>query len=183
MSKNYQNEAALLGGIMREPARFEAVRELLTVADFEWDCYGWAWQAFEKLHAQGMMIDVVTVGDELERANKLTGFTVDGGMFTGRAALSEIRKDGNPRAIETYATKMLDYSAKRELMELAPLLATWSANGRTAHDIISDMSQRLSKIKTFDSKASKHTMTMAEAVSGAYDYTDKASRGGIKTVK
>jgi replicative DNA helicase len=180
---NNENEVGLIGSIMRDGKKYEALRELVTPTDFEWHCHGWVWEAFEKLHHQGMSIDTITVGDELERAGKLAEFQVDGGMFSGRAALGYIRGEGNPRAVETYAAKTLDYSAKRQLSQLMNMGANWSANGRTAHDIITDLSQRLSKIKTYDSKAAKHTMTMAEAVSSAYDYTEKAAKGQVKTVK
>jgi replicative DNA helicase len=180
---NSQNEVGLLGSVMRDPSRFEALREMVSPADFSWDCYGWLWKAFEKLHQQGMSIDSITAGDELEREGSLSGFQIEGGMFSGRAALSEIRSHGNPRAAETYASKVLDYSAKRQLLELMGTGAAWATNGRTAADIMADLSQRMAGIKTFDSRASKHTMTLAEAVSSAYDYTERAAQGKVKTVK
>jgi replicative DNA helicase len=180
---NSQNEVGLLGSVMRDPSRFEALREMVSPADFSWDCYGWLWKAFEKLHQQGMSIDQITAGDELERSGDLAGFQIEGGMFSGRAALSEIRSHGNPRAAETYASKVLDYSAKRQLLELMGTGAAWATNGRTAADIMADLSQRMAGIKTFDSRASKHTMTLAEAVSSAYDYTERAAQGKVKTVK
>lgn len=183
MTQNNDSERALLGAVMRDPSRYDGLRELINAADFQWQAYGWAWEAFERLHNQGMAIDPITTGDELERVDKLEGFQTDSGMFSGRAALAHLRSEGNPRAVDTYAHKVKDYSAKRELEQLAPLLATWAQNGRTAHDIINDMTQRLSNIQTFDGKASKHTMTMAEAVSSAYDYTDRAARGEVKTIK
>jgi replicative DNA helicase len=178
-----ENEVGLLGSVMRDPKKYNDLRELVAPDVFSWHCYGWCWEAFERLHEQGMTIDVITTGDELERKGKLQEFQVDGGMFSGRAALSEIRSHGNPRAAESYAAKILDYFAKRQIAELMNLGANWAANGRTAHDTIADLTQRLSKIKTFDSRASKHTMTMAEAVSSAWDYTESASQGKIKTVK
>jgi replicative DNA helicase len=183
MTHNSQNEVGLLGAILRDPSKYEAVRELIQETDFDWACYGWAWQALGKLHGEGMTADVITVGDELERSGKLAEFQIDGGLFSGRAALSHIRSEGNPRAAESYARNVLDYSAKRELERLAPMMSSWAQNGRKAHDIIADIERRLAAIRTFDSKAAKHTMTMGEAVSSAYDYTDKAAKGEVKTVK
>jgi replicative DNA helicase len=183
MSQNKDNETGLLGAVMRDPAQYESIRELVTANDFSWQCYGWAWEIFEKLHTNGMVIDVITVGDELERIGKLDEFALEGGQFRARAALSHIRADGNPRAVETYAANILDYSAKRQIVPLMNDGVTWAANGRRGADIITDLTQRLSKIKTFDSKASQHALTLAEAVSQAYDYTDRAARGEIKTVK
>lgn len=106
MSKNLENETGLLGAIMRDPSKYEAIRDMVSPTDFDWECYGWLWSAFEKLHQQGMSIDPITAGDELERAGKLTEFQIGGGMFSGRAALGEIRSHGNPRAVETYASKV-----------------------------------------------------------------------------
>jgi replicative DNA helicase len=183
MTQNLDNEVGLLGAILRDPSKYEGLRELITPDVFDWHCHGWLWQSFEKLHQQGMSIDVITVGDELERINKLADFQINGGMFSGRTALGQIRSHGDPRAVETYASKVLDYSAKRQLLELMGTGAAWATNGRTAADIMADLSQRMAGIKTFDNKAARHTMTLAEAVSSAYDYTERAAQGKVKTVK
>jgi replicative DNA helicase len=57
--------------------------------------------------------------------------------------------------------------------------ANWAVNGRSANDIITDLSQRMGNIRTFDSRAATHTATIGEAVSDAYDYSDRASQGKI----
>lgn len=183
MTANKDNETGLLGAIMRDPSQYEGLRELVTASDFSWHCYGWTWDAFGKLHDQGMTIDVISVGDELERVGRLDDFILDGGMFSGRVALSHIRAEGNPHAVDTYAGNILDYSAKRQITPMLNQGATWAANGRRAADIISDLSQQLAKIKTYDNKASQHTMELSEAVSSAYDYTARASQGKVKTVR
>ena len=54
---------------MRDPSKYEAIRDMVSPTDFDWECYGWLWSAFEKLHQQGMQIDPITAGDELERAS------------------------------------------------------------------------------------------------------------------
>jgi replicative DNA helicase len=184
MSSNRTNEVGLLGAVLRDPSKYDAAKDLVSALDFDWHCYAWCWEAFEKLHNDGMVIDVIVLGDELERMGKLAELQLDDTkQFTGRAALSKIRSDGNPRAVESYIRNILDYSAKRELERLAPMMSSWAQNGRKAHDIIADIERRLAAIRTFDSKAAKHTMSMAEAVSSAYDYTDKAAKGEVKTVK
>jgi replicative DNA helicase len=183
MANNRQNESGLIGAILRDPYKYEMVRELVSPTDFDWHCYGWIWSAFERLHQEGLSIDQITVGDELERAGKLQDFQLDEHkVFSGRNALSKLRESGDPASVEAYAANVIDYSAKRELQQLSGLMATWSANGRRSTDIISDMAQRLNKIKTFEGKGAKHTQKLGEAISAAYDHTDAAARGEIQFV-
>jgi replicative DNA helicase len=180
---NRDNESGLIGAIMRDPYKYEMVRELVSPIDFSWQCYGWAWEAFDRLHHEGLHIDQVTVGDELERMGKLNEFQLDENkVFTARNALSKLRDSGDPAFVESYASTVIDYAAKRELQQLSGLMATWSANGRRATDIVSDITEKLNKVKTFDGKSAKHTQKLGEAVSAAYDHTDAAARGEIQFV-
>lgn len=182
---NYENEVGLIGSVLRDPDRFEELCEIIESYDFGWECYGWAWESMKSLHDRGMSIDAITVGDELIRDGKLEEFQYKNGkdtVWTGRNALSKIREFGDPRAAETYAAKVKDYSAKRQIEEKCAKWTDWSKNGRTASQIMTDMTKELSLIKTFDSKAFEHTQTLADAVSAAYDHTDRASRGLIKFV-
>jgi replicative DNA helicase len=183
MSQNRENETGLIGSILRDPYKFDLVREMITSDDFDWHPYGWCWKAFESLRNQGLHIDQVTLGDELNRVGKLNDFQLDENkVFTGRNALGKLRDSGSPAAVETYAANVLDYSAKRLLLEEFSTGAQWAKNGRRAADIISDMMQRFNKIRTFDGKSAKHTQKLSEAVSAAYDHTDAAARGEIQFV-
>jgi replicative DNA helicase len=179
---NYENEVGLIGSVLRDPERFEALSEIILPNDFGWECYGWVWESMKYLQDRGMSIDTITVGDELIRDGRLEKFQHHDHIFTGRNALSKIRENGDPRVSETYAEKVKDYSAKREIERLCSTWLDWSKNGRTAPQIMTDMTKQLSKIRTFDSGAFEHTRTMAEAVSEAYDHTDKASRGLIQFI-
>ena len=162
------NEAGLIGSIMRDASRYEFVRELLTPADFGWHAYGWCWEAFSRLHAQGLAIDTITTGDELERMGKLSDFCMDDGkMLTGRAALGKLRAEGNPDSVESYAANVLDHSAKRQLLEDFRTGAAWAMNGRRATDIVSDMMEKLNRVRTFDGKSARHTQKLGDAVSAA----------------
>lgn len=180
---NYENEVGLLGSVLRDPERFESLSEIIEPGDFGWDCYGWVWASMKSLHDRGMSIDTITVGDELIRDGKINQFQRhDDRVFLGRNALSKIRENGDPRSAETYAAKVKDYSAKREIEEKCAQWLDWSQNGRTANQIMTDMVKQLAQIRTFDSKAFEHTQTLAEAVSDAYDHTDRAARGTIQFV-
>lgn len=184
---NRENEAAVIGAVLRDPSIFEMLSEILLPQDFGWHSYGQAWKAMLSLHEQGMVIDTITLGDELQRWGNLDdfGMTAEDGviMWKGRAALSKIREIGDPRSALSYAQKISDYSAKRDLLQLMNQGAMWSMNGRTAVDIVSDMTSKLNAIRVYDTKASQHTQTLGEAVSEAYDLTEAAASGKLTYVK
>jgi replicative DNA helicase len=178
-------EMGLLGAVLRRPALYANLRDVVTAAAFDWHCYGWVWSAFEKLHEQELRIDVITTGDELERENKLDEFTLDGSSgvtFSGRAALSKLREMGEPDSAESYAHKVLDYSAKRQQLEIFQKGASWAMNGRSADDIKNDIAQKLELIPTPNGQTDRHTQTIGQAVSDAYKRLELATAGEIACV-
>lgn len=186
-TKSRENETGLIGSVLKDPSKLVDLLEIVCPEDFEWQCYGWAWKAMGSLVERGLSVDAITLGDELERKDKLADFQYAGDdgeiTWTGRAAISKIRDVGVPRSAYTYAGNVKDYSAKRQLMNLWNTGADWTQNGRNAHQIMQDISKRMSEIKTFDGGAFEHTQTLAEAISDVYDHVDRASRGEIKSVK
>lgn len=185
MTHNTDNEAGLIGAVLRDPAIFEGLNELISPVDFSWDCYSWAWQAFQRLHERGLVIDTITLGDELERMVRLEEFAYEGqgSSWTGRAGLAKVREQGDPSAAESYAYNVLDYSAKKRILAQLEKSAHQSLNGRTASGIIQDLEKEISQIRVYDSKAHLHTVTLAEAVSESYDATGRAAEGKEKSVK
>lgn len=181
-TKNRENEAGLIGAVLKDPSRIDEFENIVVSEDFDWQCYGWAWDAILSLRSQGMSIDPITVGDELDRKNKLSTFQLDEFPYQGRMALSFLRDMGEPRSIETYAENVHDYANKRRLNDIWRTAVDWTMNGRRSEAIILDITNKMSEIKTFSSSAFQHTQTLAQAVSDAYDYTDLAARGKINFV-
>lgn len=181
--QNRENEAGLIGALMRDPYKYESLRDLISPVDFSWSCYGWAWEAFGRLHQEGLTIDVITVGDELERMGCLGGFVLDDSRtLSGRAALGKLRAEGSPLAVEAYASNILDYSGKRQLEQLFAKGTYWASNGRRASDIVSDVTKSMGDIRTYDTKSTRHTQRLGESVSNAYDHTADAANGKIQSI-
>lgn len=183
-----ESEAALIGAVLRNSSRFQEMYEIVKPDDFKWQCYGFAWRAMYDLFERGMGIDTITLGDELHRMDKLGDFMYaqvegDAVAWKGRAALGKVRENGDPRNIEAYASRVKDYSGKRSLLKIFNEGATWAMNGRMAADIVTDITKLMSGVSTFDNKANIHTQSLAEAVSQAYDETDKAARGELVSIK
>lgn len=176
--KSRENELALLGAVMRDGKIYERARELVSPKDFDWQCYGWAWKACETLLENGMHIDTITVGDELERAGRIGDFQTPDGFWKGRDALGKIRENGSPKNFMSYAENVQDYSAKRQILEFLNQGAIWAMNGRRANHIMDDLSKSFSGIEIYGAR-NEYTVPLSVAVSEAYDWTDKASRGEI----
>ncbi len=177
-----ENEVGLLGAVMRDGSIYEQAREIVRADNFGWQPYGWVWKAFEELHSNGMKIDTITVGDELDRMGKINEFSLDGitspVIFNGRAALSKIREIGNPKNFLSYAENVMDYSGKRQILQFLNKGAEWAMNGRRARDIIADMNTEFSKVAIYGAE-DEFTVPISTAASEAYDWTNRASQGGV----
>lgn len=173
-----QNEVGLLGAVMRDGSIYSQAREIVTADCFGWQPYGWVWSAFEQLHSNGMSIDTITVGDELERIGKMNGFILDDNSLSGRMALSKIRESGKPGHLLSYAENVMDYAAKRQILTFLNKGASWAVNGRRAKDIIADMNMEFSKVTIYGAE-DEFTVPISVAVAESYDWTDDAAQGRI----
>ena len=182
--KGRDQEAALIAAILRRPAAFVECSEIVQPADFGWKAYGEAWQAMSALKEQGMTIDTITVGDELDRAGKLAEWQPhDGATFQGRAALSQVRQMTAPgESAVSYARKVKDYSAKRETLKILNIGAEWCVNGRYATDILADLNKKLETIQT-PGKMAQSTLTLSEIAQQEYEHINLAAESEPDFIK
>lgn len=179
------NEQALIGSVLRGGrAAYEKIKDFVNPEMFSSLSRRTVWEAIKRLYDNNLQIDVIVLGDELERMQKMGEIEqeVGNGVWSGRAYLGNLRAEGDPRHIETYAEQVQDYYLKRHLLDYASQIASWSANGRRAKDIIHDVEAELSKITLFNAQ-DQHTADISEAVSIAYDWTIKAAEGKIPGVQ
>lgn len=177
--RNPEAERALLAAVLRNPAQYERMADIVQPDDFGWHCYGWAWEAMRSLTEKGMTVDIVTLGDELDRMGKLQEFTTEGmKLFTGRVALSKVKEiQTKPEAAEAYALTVNDYAIKRKLLQTASDMAGWAVNGRTAAAIMADVEAAFSKLVVHSGQVITHTYNSTQAVAKAVDETERASKG------
>jgi replicative DNA helicase len=161
---------------MRDGRAFAQVREIVTSESFANYAYGYAWLACEHLHEQGLSIDPITVGDELERMNKMQDFV--SGQWSGRALLGRLRQNGEPRHVLSYAENVQDMAIKRKLDVFLTKAVMWAKNGRRAKDILQDVESEMSRISLY-SADDEYTVPIGVGVSEAYDWTDAAAHGRI----
>jgi len=180
-----ETEQHLIGAVMRGGRRtFEKVKDFITAEMFWSGSHRSVWEGMRKIYENGMQLDVIIIGDEMERMQAMGEIEQEwgNGVLSGRAYLAHLRGEGDPRNIETYAEQVQDYHIKRHLLDYSAKIAYWSANGRRGKDIMQDIEAELSKIAIFSAQ-DENTVPISEAVSLAYDWTDRASKGEIQGVQ
>jgi replicative DNA helicase len=176
-----ETEQHLIGAVMRGGRKtFEKVKDFIDSEMFWSVSHRSVWDGIKKIYDNGMQLDVVIIGDEMERMQAMGEIEQEwgNGVWSGRSYLGNLRSEGDPRNVETYAEQVQDYHIKRHLLDYSSKIAYWSANGRRGKDIMQDVEAELSKITLFTAQ-DEYTNTITEGASRAYDWTDRAAKGEI----
>lgn len=176
-----ETEQHLIGAVMRGGRKtYERVKDFISPLMFWSTSHQSVWEGIGRIYESGLQIDVVIIGDEMERMLKMGELVEEwgNGIRSGRAYLSHLRSDGDPKNVETYAEQVQDYHIKRNLLNYSSKIAYWSANGRRGRDIISDVRAELSRIEIISAQ-DEYTVSIGTAVSEADDWTDRAARGEV----
>lgn len=176
---DYEVEIELIGSILK---RGELLDEIGITADtmHSTTCQD-IYNAMVKVREHGLVLDVVTVGDQLDRDGLLASIRQD--VFTGRAALSKIRERGNPKNVISYVEIVKDYWAKRRIDEISQTLVVQSRNGRRAVDILADARVKFDDLDMSNGKVSSKTYNARSMASILYDHAESASKGQLKGCK
>ena len=107
---NIEAEEAVLGSVLIDPAAFDSLLSTLKPNDFYIVRHGWVWEAFRTLTASGAAIDLLTVGEELERKEQLK--EAGGPAFLTRLVTL------TPSAfnVESYAKMVAEASERRRII-------------------------------------------------------------------
>src|SRR5512143_2562568 len=64
-------EEAVVGAVLINPEVYYDVAQFLSADDFYIHRHQWVWEAFTRLHEQRIPVDLLTVGEELDRVGQL----------------------------------------------------------------------------------------------------------------
>lgn len=174
-------ESKLVGSVLRDGRIFPRIIDIVNADKFHSTIYRDVFLAMTKVHNAGLIIDPVTVGDQLQRDGVLEEIKYD--VHFGRPALSKLREIGTPKNAESYAYNVQDYYGKRQYLMLAGRVAEWSANGRRATDIWEDSRRLFDDVYASISTGSTNSISAKNAASLAYDEAVSASQGNIKFIR
>lgn len=175
---SHEIEFQLTGSILKDGRIITTVKDIINPDNFHNTICQDIYSAMVKVYEAGLTIDAVTVGDQLQREGKLNSILHD--VFTGRAALSNIRNLGNPKNAVSYAQNVQDYWGKREISQLAGKLSYWANNGRRSPDIFADARTEFDGIESKMGTSDIGTVDARQAASLAYDKAAEASAGKVR---
>jgi len=113
---NYEAEQGILGGALLSPEKFHLVSDMLDGKDFHHLPYGMIFDSIKTISGRGQPIDLLVLKEELA---KLEQFDAIGG-YDGLAKLTDEVPTG--AHLEHYGKIVLDYSNRRNLVEVAESL-------------------------------------------------------------
>ena len=163
-----EQENNLAGSLLKNPLRLDTVREILSPEKIRLEPVRDLYNAMLSLKEQGIAIDTVTVGDELERHNNIS-------KWGGRLGLSKLREDFRGDEPEAYAVRVKGYAAKREMAELFRKHAYGALNGREDYEVRDDAIRDLTNVETSNPKADRHLSDAKQTLSEFYDRVDRAA--------
>ena len=177
-NQSHEIEFSTVGSILRDGKVYSRISKIISPESFHNTICRDIFNAAQKVAAQGLTVDQITIGDQLQREGVLDSILYD--VHAGRAALSKLRDIGNPKSAESYAHNVKDYHGKRQAYEIGKDVAVWSKNGRHAVDIIADGIKRLEQLGATFSSAATRTVDAKTAASLTYDEAVQASKGDVK---
>ena len=164
-----EQELNMAGALLKEPSKLELVSEIVRPDNIRLTHVRDLFQAMLFLNDSGLAIDTITVGDELERHNKI-------GEWGGRLGLRRLRDEFRGDAPESYAVKVKGYAAKREMYQILMKHAYGALNGREDYDVQREAIAEMADVETTNPKADQHLSDAKQIISSLYDKVDLRAR-------
>ncbi|TBW56189.1 replicative DNA helicase [Marinobacter halodurans] len=135
-------EQAVLGGLMLDNSKWDAVSEVITSADFYRQDHRLIYAVIERLAGEGEPLDVVTLSEFLDRAGDLE----DAGGLTYLAEMAE--KTPGASNIKAYAQIVRERSVLRQMIEVSGDIAESAFNplGRTSDELLDEAERNVFRI-------------------------------------
>ncbi|MGP4845627.1 replicative DNA helicase [Marinobacter sp. 1Y8] len=135
-------EQAVIGGLMLDNSKWDAVSEVIASADFYRQDHRLIFAAIERLAGDGEPLDVVTLSEFLERGGDIE----DAGGINYLAEMAE--KTPGASNIGAYANIVRERSVIRQLIEVSGGIADSAFNpkGRTSDDLLDEAERNVFKI-------------------------------------
>lgn len=142
MPHSIEAEQAVLGGLMLDNQRFDAVAEVMSEEDFYRENHRHIFQMMAKLHDAGQPLDIITLSEELNRHDLLA-------HVGGLPYLSEMANHTPSAAnITAYAQIVRERATLRQLIHAANEISRSSQNpaGLDSDDLLQMAERRMAEI-------------------------------------
>jgi replicative DNA helicase len=129
-------EEAVVGAVLINPEVYYDVAQFLQADDFYIHRHRWIWEAFASLHEQRIPIDLLTVGEELDRRAQLSEI---GGPAYLTTLVNQVPTSLNA---ESYGHIVESHSIRRKMIAAANSIASLAYNEDSTVDNVMDEAEK-----------------------------------------
>ena len=162
-------EEAVIGAVLINPEVYYDVAQFLSADDFYIHRHQWVWEAFARLHEQRIPVDLLTVGEELDRVGQL-------GEIGGPAFLTSlVNQVPSSLNAESYGHIVESHAVRRKMIVAANQIASLAYNESSAIDTVMDEAEKA--VFNVSERRLKHDVRpIREVLSDYYDRIDDLAK-------
>ncbi len=164
-------EEAVVGAVLINPEVYYDVAQFLQADDFYIHRHRWIWEAFASLHEQRIPIDLLTVGEELDRRGQLAEV---GGPAYLTTLVNQVPTSLNA---ESYGHIVESHSVRRKMIAAANSIASIAYDEESTVDNVMDEAEKA--VFGVSERRMRHDLQPINAVlSEYYDRIDELAKRG-----
>ncbi len=162
-------EEAVVGAVLINPEVYYDVAQFLQADDFYIHRHRWIWEAFASLHEQRIPIDLLTVGEELDRRGQL-------GEIGGPAYLTTlVNQVPTSLNAESYGHIVESHSVRRKMIAAANSIASIAYDEESTVDNVMDEAEKA--VFGVSERRMRHDMEpIKQVMSVVYDQVDERAQ-------
>src|SRR5512141_2128538 len=162
-------EEAVVGAVLINPEVYYDVAQFLQADDFYIHRHRWIWEAFASLHEQRIPVDLLTLGEELDRKGQLAEI---GGPAYLTALVNQVPSSLNA---ESYGHIVESHSIRRKMISAANSIASLAYDEDTTVDNVMDEAEKA--VFGVSERRLRHDMApIREVMSVVYDQVDERGK-------
>src|SRR5512141_3159608 len=162
-------EEAVVGAVLINPEVYYDVAQFLQADDFYIHRHRWIWEAFASLHEQRIPIDLLTIGEELDRRGQLSEV---GGPAYLTTLVNQVPTSLNA---ESYGHIVESHSIRRKMIAAANSIASLAYDEDSTVDNVMDEAEKA--VFGVSERRLRHDMApIREVMSVVYDQVDERAR-------
>ncbi len=164
-------EEAVVGAVLINPEAYYDVAQFLQADDFYIHRHRWIWEAFGSLHEQRIPIDLLTLGDELDRKGQL-------GEIGGPAYLTTlVNQVPTSLNAESYGHIVESHSIRRKMIAAANSIASLAYDEDTTVDNVMDEAEK-AVFGVSERRLHHDLQPISNILSDYYDRIDELAKRG-----
>ena len=167
-------ERAILGGLMLETERYDAVSEIIEFADFEGQDHQNIFQSMGELVNSNKPLDPLTVSDRLDSKNLLT-------RAGGKNYLIDLASTSPSAAnLEAYAGMIRQKSISRRLMKINSEISELIINpqGKDAAELLDEAETKIFSLNDEASRTSTNIQKLDELIPQSIERMNEIAKNG-----